>query len=107
MVDDGNFLNASDRAGRRAGFGGQILAAHVCFGVLLEGNARITAFLRAVMNEPVFANVNVPASGAASPLPRPSARRALLNPVPTRIAALPIIPPLAATTLLPPLQPSS
>ena len=50
MVNDGNLLNATNRASWGAGFRGQILAAHVRLGVLFERNAGIPALLRAVMH---------------------------------------------------------
>jgi len=49
-----------------AGFFGEIFAAQVVAGVGGERNAGIAALLRAVVDESVFADVEIPAAGAAA-----------------------------------------
>ena len=66
-IEDGNLVDARNGAIGSAAFFGEIFAAHVIARVSGEGHARITALLRAVMHQPVFANVEVAGAGTASP----------------------------------------
>src|SRR6185437_15479834 len=67
-VNCGNLVDAGDRAVWRAGFFRKELAANVGYGILFQGCARIAALLRAVMYQPVFANVEVSRARAATPV---------------------------------------
>src|SRR5579863_9820231 len=66
-IEDGNLVNARNGAVRSAAFFGEIFAAHVIARVSCEGHAGIAPLLRAVMHQPVFANVKVASAGTASP----------------------------------------
>src|ERR1700716_3274506 len=53
---------------RRAGFFAEVLAADIVPGVGCERNRRITALLRAVMHQSVFADVEITGAGTAAPV---------------------------------------
>lgn len=55
---------------RGARFFGVKLAPQIGDCVFFEGNTRIAALLRAVMNEPILADIKIAAAGAAAPLIR-------------------------------------
>src|SRR6185369_15157600 len=86
MVNDGNLLNAPDRAMWRAGFLCGVFTLDICEGVLLERDAGIAALLRAIVHKTVFANVEIAGAGAASPIVRYSARQVFLEPVEAAVA---------------------
>jgi len=61
-------MYARDRAVRRAGFFVQVFAAEVVACVSRQRDPRISALLRAVVNQSVFANVEVASTGATTPV---------------------------------------
>src|SRR5437660_11770125 len=63
-------MDARHRAVRGAGLLCQIFAADVFDGVLLQRDPRIAALLRAVVHQPVLANVEITRARAAAPLVR-------------------------------------
>ena len=81
MINDGYLLNASDSTVRRARFFGEIFPLDVGESVLFERDARIAALLGAVMDEAVFANVQIAGTGAASPIVRFAAGEIFLEPM--------------------------
>src|SRR5215472_5625578 len=64
------------------------LAPYVGQRVLLEGNRRIAALLRAIMHEPVLTDVQITGSRTATPLVRTSLCDIVLKAIDTREAAL-------------------
>ena len=68
VVEQGDVLHALNRAAWRTGFEGIVFMIKVLRGVILQRDGRITPLLRAVMDQPVFANIEVTASGATSPV---------------------------------------
>ena len=68
MVDVAYLVDAADRAVRGAGFLGQELAFDVFRRVVREGDAGVAALLGAVVDQAVFADVEVAGAGAASPV---------------------------------------
>ena len=73
---------------RRAGFLGMVLVGKVVGRVFLEGDGRKAALLRAIVHQPIFANVEVSATGAASPIVRDALRNVFLKLVEARVRAL-------------------
>ena len=73
---------------RGAGFFCQVFATDVGDGILLEGDSGIAALLRAVVDESVFANIEVARASAAAPLVGPSLRDVVLEGIDAREAAL-------------------
>lgn len=99
MIDDGNLLDAADRAGRSARFLSGVLALDVGECVLLERNPGIATLLRAVMNEAIFANVEVSGAGSASPIVRLSVREVVLEPIEPAVTLFSVILDLAIDAL--------
>src|SRR2546427_13004852 len=60
-------VHAGHRAPRRAGLLREELAANVLHRIARQRLGRITALLRAVVHQAVFANVKISRAGAASP----------------------------------------
>src|SRR5437879_4125501 len=87
-VEDRNLMHARNCAMRRARLLRQILAANVIHRVLLQRNRRIPALLRAVMYEPVFANVEIARASPAAPMIRLTQRDVVLERVDPGEAAL-------------------
>src|SRR6202011_5741321 len=58
-VKDGNLVHAGNGAMGGAGFLGQVLATYVIPGVLGERDRRIASLLRTVMDQPVFADIEI------------------------------------------------
>src|SRR5579863_1142927 len=81
-------MNARDGAVRRASLLGGELALDDGDGVLLERNPRISALLRTVMHQAIFANVQVAGSCAAAPAVRLTLGDIVLEPVEARIVTL-------------------
>src|SRR5438270_4296101 len=63
-------MHTRNRAVRRASFFRQVFAADISDRVLLKWNSWIAALLRAVMHQPVLADIQITGAGAASPLVR-------------------------------------
>lgn len=89
IVEEGYVLHAGDRAKGRAGLASVIFMPHVLPGVLLKGDGRVTALLRAVVDQAVLTDVQIAAAGAATPLPWNSTGDILLEPVEAGIRTLP------------------
>lgn len=68
QVDHGNAVDAAYSAIRRAGLDRGVFAFEIRGGVLLERHGRIASLLRTVVNEPILADIQIPASRAALPL---------------------------------------
>src|SRR5271155_4787829 len=87
-IEDGNLVHARHGAMRRAAFLREIFAAHVVASIRGEGHTRIAALLRAVMHQPVFANVEVACAGTAAPRIRQALSDVVLEGVDAGEAAL-------------------
>src|SRR5208337_4579296 len=83
-----HLVYARDRTVRSAAFFGEELAANIGERVLLQRGSGITALLRAVMNESVFANVEISCPSPAAPLVRPAIGDVVLEPIEARIVSL-------------------
>src|ERR1035438_1824171 len=81
-------MHARYRAMGRARLLRMELAAQIGQRVFLQRNGRIPALLRAVMHQPVLANVEVARSGATAPLIRAPQRDVVLKRIHPREAAL-------------------
>src|SRR5580704_7700910 len=81
-------MHAGYGAIRRTGFFGEIFAADVVDGVIGERSPGISALLRTVMHQAVFANVQVTRAGAAAPIVGTSFGNVVLEAVDTGEAAL-------------------
>src|SRR5581483_9307444 len=88
VVEHGDLLHAGDGAAGSARLARIELAAQVLTGVVQERNARVAALLGAVMNEAVFADVQVASAGAASPVVGPAAGDVFLEAVEAGVGAL-------------------
>ena len=73
---------------RRAGFLRVVLVGKVRGRVLLQRDCRKAALLGAIMHQAVFADVEVPATGAASPAIRDTMRNVPLKLIEARVRAL-------------------
>src|SRR3954447_22063675 len=69
-IDNRNLMYARHRAVRSAALFGEVFTADIGNCVLLERDRRIPALLRAVMHQPVLADIQITGAGAASPLVR-------------------------------------
>src|ERR1700685_593439 len=81
-------MHARNRAVGRASFFRKKFAANVVARITGQRHARIPALLRAVMHQPVFANIEISRTGAASPLVGQALRNVVLKSVDARKAAL-------------------
>ena len=70
LVDHRYLMDAGHRAKRGTRFHRVQLSLEVRGAILLERDARSAALLGTVVNEPVFADVKIPASGTAMPVIR-------------------------------------
>src|ERR1022692_2588448 len=84
-----NLVHAGNRTARRAGFFGQELAPDVGYGVFGERLGRISALLRTVVHQAVFADVQIAGASPAAPAVLPAVRNIVLEIVELRIAAFP------------------
>src|SRR5215470_1648808 len=64
-----------------AGFLCEVLALDVCECVFLQRNSRKAALLRAVVDQAIFADIEVARTGAAMPVVRSTLRQILLEPI--------------------------
>src|SRR5262245_2584612 len=69
-IKDRNLVHARDGAVWRAGFFGEVFAADILDGVLLERNRGVAALLRAVVHQAILADVKISRPCAAAPLVR-------------------------------------
>src|ERR1700676_4629257 len=83
-----DLVHARNRAIRCAAFFGEIFAAHVVAGVGCERHAGIAALLRAVVDQSVFADVEVAGAGSAAPIIRQAFRDVVLEGIDASEAAL-------------------
>src|SRR4029077_8512012 len=67
-VEDRNLVHAGNGAMGCAEFFGQVLATYVITGVFRERDRRIAALLRTVMDQTVFADIEVARARAAAPI---------------------------------------
>src|ERR1700722_5719247 len=67
-IENRNLVHARHRAVGSAGFLGEIFAAEIVAGIGCEWDARISALLRAVVDESVFADVEITSTGPATPV---------------------------------------
>src|SRR5215510_12337890 len=85
-------MDAAHRAERGARLGRGELAADVVDGVAVERHGGEAALLRAVVHEPVFADVEVARARAAPPLVRPAVRDVVLEAADPRVEVLEHLP---------------
>src|SRR5882762_1014192 len=69
-IEDRNLMHARYCAMRRAGLLGIEFAPQIGNGIFFEGNPRISALLRTIMHQAIFADVQIASTRAASPLVR-------------------------------------
>src|SRR5581483_3450427 len=81
-------MHAGNRAMRSAALFGAILAADIVDCVFFKRNTRITALLRTIVHQAVFADIQITRSGAAAPLVRTPLRDVVLKPVDAGEASL-------------------
>ena len=74
-IDGGYLVHAGNGAARGAAFFGEEFAVALLVGVFHERNAGIAALLRAIVDQAVFADVEVARAGAAAPVVFLAARR--------------------------------
>src|SRR5689334_613550 len=67
MVDVGDLVDTGDGAVRRAALFGNELASNIVDGVLGERLGREATLLRAIMNQSIFADVEIARAGATAP----------------------------------------
>src|SRR5262249_43287409 len=87
-IEDRDLVHAGDGAVRGAAFFAEVFAADIGHGVGFERNRGESALLRAVVHEPVFADVEVARAGAAAPLVGAALGDVVLKGVHAREAAL-------------------
>ena len=68
VVDNGHPLHATDRACRSARLLREVLPLDIRDGITLQRNSRMAALLRAVVHQPVLANIEVAGAGSALPV---------------------------------------
>src|SRR5690242_693691 len=85
VVENANLVNALEGARRRAPFLGFVLAIEIFHRVLLEWDSRITALLRAPVDQTFFANVQIARAGTTAPVIRFAFRDAVLKPIESRV----------------------
>src|SRR5581483_11326027 len=78
-IKDGHLVDARYRAVRRATLLGQILAADVRDRILFQRNARIATLLRAVVHQPILADIQITRPSATAPLVWTSERDVVLK----------------------------
>ena len=81
MIDDRYLLNATNRAMRRARLRRGVFARNIGEIVLLERDSGIAALLRAIVDETVFTNVQIPGARTAPPVIWSSVSKVFLKPV--------------------------
>jgi hypothetical protein len=86
MIDHRNLLDAADRAMGSARFFCDVFALDVGERVVPERNAGIAALLRAVVNEALLANIQIPRPGSAVPVVRSSPGEVFLKPIKPAVA---------------------
>src|SRR5690242_19338056 len=86
-IEDRYLVNTRHRAMRGAGFFAEILAPQVFARVVFQRNRRIAPLLRAVVHQAVFSDVEIPRSGAASPVVRLARRNVVLKRIHPREAS--------------------
>src|SRR6185369_1192160 len=85
VVENTDLMNALKRAGRGTPLFRIVFPIEVFHCVLLEWNSRITTLLRAPVDQPVLANVEITRACTAAPLVRPALGDAVLEPVEPRV----------------------
>src|SRR5271156_450000 len=78
-IDGRNLVHAGHGAARGTGFFGEEFAVALLIGVFHDRNARIAALLRAVVDQAVFADVEIARACAAAPVVFPAARDVVLE----------------------------
>src|SRR5581483_1263485 len=86
-IEDRNLVHAGNGAMRGTAFFGEILATDIGNCVFFQRDAGIPPLLRAVMHQPILADVEVARSGAATPLVRTSLGNVVLEGIDTGEAA--------------------
>src|SRR5271166_3067382 len=81
-------MHAGNGAVRRTALFGEELSANVGDRVLLHRYSRICALLRAVVNQPVFADIEVASTCSAAPLVGPAVGNVVLKPVEASVIML-------------------
>ena len=88
IINKRNLMHAAHRAVRRAALLRQKLPLQIRLRVLRQRHPRIPALLRAVMHQPVLADVQEPRPRAAPPVIRLAVRNVLLEVIEPRIILL-------------------
>src|SRR5690242_24288 len=88
MVHVRHLVYARDGTVRRAAFLGEELTTYVGAGVLLQRNARVAPLLRAIVHQPILADVQIAGAGAAAPVVRVAIGNVVLEAVESRIVLL-------------------
>src|ERR1700681_4226273 len=79
FVEHGGLMYARNCAQRCTGFWASRFTPDILHGVLIQRNCGPAALLRAVMHQPVLADIKKPAAGAAMPVIRQSSADVLLK----------------------------
>jgi hypothetical protein len=79
LVNHRNLVHARNRAKRRTPLYRIKFPVKIFRAILLKGNTRRTALLRAIMDESILADVEISASGTAFPVIRISLYKVLLK----------------------------
>src|SRR5579884_1410285 len=88
-IDRSDLLDAGNSAVRSAGFPGVVFPLEVLRRVAIERRRGIAALLRAVVDQPVLANIKVAPAGSAPPIIRTPVGDILLKIIDPGVAALP------------------
>ena len=78
-IDGRNLVHAGHGAARGAGFFGEELAVALLVSVFHDGNARIAALLRTIVDQAVFADVEIARASTAAPVVFLAARDIVLE----------------------------
>src|SRR5262249_43814006 len=68
---------------------GKIFSTKILFCILFKRNSRVTSLLRAIMDQPILADIQIPAASAAPPIVAPGFRQIFLKSIVSGIALLP------------------
>src|SRR5579883_3647004 len=79
FIEHRSLMNARDRAKRRASFGLAALSKRILARITLQRNARTPSLLRAVMHQPIFADIEKSSAGRTMPSIRSTAHDVALK----------------------------
>ena len=83
-----DFVNTGNRAVIGTGFRGIVLADNIVTGVIFKGDSRVASLLGAIVNQPIFTDVEVPGASSTFPLVGASFGQGILKLSNLRMAGL-------------------